>query len=141
MAAVIAAVLALAGAPANTVVVCNPDLPVGGRTTLSTPPLIQLRATPCAAVLLAAASPAERAAIARLNPGVVIDRIVGAGLAIALHEAFHASLRSGDEALVQCNAMKRLPELLAKYAPDANAAWGWARAYDADLPPEYHGTC
>lgn len=139
MLAVIAAVLALAGAPSDTRVVCEPSLPVGGITyyTLS-PPSIQLSPIACAAILLAAASASERVAIARLNPTANIDRILGIGLLIDLHEAEHAALRSGDETLVQCAALAKLPTLLARLTPHPDASARWAATSDATLPPEYH---
>lgn len=142
MAAVIAAVLALAGAPANTQVVCNPSLaPSGATKYLRTPPSIELGPIPCAGLLLAGATPDERVKLAALNPDANFDALIGAGLMIALHEAFHAGLRSGDETLVECHAMAHIEELLNRWGPSPAAELAWARTEDSLLPPEYRRGC
>lgn len=137
----LAAVLALAGAPANTQVVCNPTLTHGGATYLRNPPLIELAPTSCAALLLSGATPLERVKIAKLNPNANFDALIGAGLMIALHEAFHAGLRSGNETLVECYAMARIEELLNRWGPRPVVELRWARIEDSLLPPEYKRGC
>lgn len=140
--AVIAAVLALAGAPANTVVVCNPSLALGGQTHYQrNPPLIELQVVACSALMIAGASPAERAKIRKLNPDVNLDERVGVGLLIVLHEAFHAALRSGDETLVECRAMANIQTLLRRYGLNPSLDFEYARAYDATLPADYKRGC
>lgn len=140
MLAVIAAVLALAGAPANTQVSCDPSL-LGGRTwyTLS-PPVVHLDSIACAGLLLAGASPLTRNAIQRLNPSAKLDYLIGDGLLETIHEATHAALQSGDEGRVECLAMKLLPKLLSAYAPNPASSYAYAQEYDASLPAEYHNS-
>lgn len=139
--AVIAAVLALAGAPANTVVVCNPALPFGGQTHLGSPTRIELQVWACSSLMIAGASRTERTKIRALNPDVNLDERLGVGLLIVLHEAFHAALRSGDETLVECRAMANIQALLRRYGINPSLDFEYARAYDATLPAEYKRGC
>lgn len=146
--ATITSVLTLAGAPQSTPVVCNPILNqnvVLGVTvaTVYGGPLdhIELGGEACAALLYTSASPAERAAIRRLNPGVNFDHLVGEGLEVALHEAEHVALNSKDECLVEKTARTKIDGLLSSLGdpgrvPAEEAA---ATASDAGLPPQYHG--
>jgi hypothetical protein len=148
-AAVLASVLALAGAPADTSVVCHPELlPVPGGTAVGlsnfgvTPARIDLYGPmACAALLFAAASPTERSALHRLNPAVSFPQIVGVGLLTVLHESTHVGLRSHDECLVEKTALAKLPGLIASYVDISTAAQALteAYAYDARLPAVYHG--
>lgn len=139
--AVIAAVLALAGAPANTVVVCNPSLAFGGETHLGNPSRIELQVWACSSLLIAGASRTERAKIRALNPDVNLDERVGVGLLIVLHEAFHAALRSGDETLVECHAIASIQTLLRRYGLNPSLDMEYARAYDGTLPADYKRGC
>lgn len=142
MAAVLAAVLALAGAPANTQVVCNPALQAGGATQyLRQPPTIELAPGPCSSLLLTGATPLERVKIAKLNPQANLDGLVGVGLLIVLHESFHAALRTGDETLVECRAMAGVGELLDRFGPNPTVELDYARTYDSLLPVEYKRGC
>jgi hypothetical protein len=146
-AAVLAAVLALAGAPADTKVTCHPELlpvPGGGTSVGLTIDLARIELygpMACAAFLYAAASPTERLALARLNPATNFSKVVGVGLLAALHEATHVGLRSHDECLVEKTALGKLPTLLGQYLSPvmAESALFYARDYDARLPAVYHG--
>jgi hypothetical protein len=84
-----------------------------------------------------------------------------AGLAVLtlVHEASHQRLRSLDEALTECTALKLVPSVLSSFvAPTVTvkrgrrnvtiANWyftrtlGWVQAWDAAEPAQYHGaTC
>ena len=150
-AAVLAAVLALAGAPAGTTVTCHPDALVAqgglvggalGITYRRPPAHIELYGPlVCAALVYAQASPAERLAIAELNPTVNFQAVVGVGLLVALHEATHVGLNSGDECLVEKTALAGLPGLISRYldAFTVGRALAYAQASDASLPAQYHG--
>jgi hypothetical protein len=131
MFATLLAVLALAGAPASTHVVCNPNLPPGlfGRTdgaisdtTFVRVDQVELGPLACGAVLYTSASPEERAAIRQLNPSIDFDRLAGAGLLVALHEATHVALASSDECLVERTALAGVPALLSQVADHPEAA-------------------
>lgn len=149
-------VLALAGAPAATPVVCNPQIAnaaelgvtysdggtiVNGQFVPGTLDRIQLGGLACGAILYTSASQTERAAIRRLNPGVNFDQLVGVGLQVALHEAEHVALNSGDECLVEKTARAKVDGLISSLGdpgrvPAEEAA---ATASDAALPAAYHG--
>lgn len=152
--AALVAVLALAGASQSTSVVCNPQLNsaelgvtfpayvvvVDGRVTNGPLSLVQLGGEACGALLYASASPAERAAIRRLNPSVDFSRLVGEGLQVALHEAEHVALNSGDECLVEKTARAKIAGLISALDPaNAPADETAATASDAGLPAAYHG--
>jgi hypothetical protein len=143
MLAALVAALALAGAPASTPVICNPDLPSVelGQTHWDAggSPSIQLSGPACAAMLLLSASPNERKEIAALNPDRNISFLEG-WAAVALHEASHVALNSTDETTVQCRAMALLPQLLAKFlsTDETQAVLSEAKAQDAQLPAPYH---
>jgi hypothetical protein len=151
--AVLLAALSLAGAPSNTPVICNPGLfpgREGGQTIWSAieipsmAPLgvqrVELSAGACGGLLLLAASPAERAKIAKLNPGVNVQALMGIGAQVVLHEASHVALLSTDETLVECRAVSLLPSFLGRYlsGEDLAAALSAAAANDAALDPKYH---
>jgi hypothetical protein len=110
------AVLALAGAPAGTNVVCNPTLQAtelgdaysltititsDGRIIPGTLDHIQLGTLACGALLYTSATPRERGAIRKLNPTVDFDQMVGIGLQVVLHESEHVALNSTDECLTE----------------------------------------
>ena len=155
MLAALISVLALAGAPQATSVTCNPQIAnsgelgvtfpayvtvVGGKVVNGPLTLIQLGGEACGALLYASSSPAERAAIRRLNPSVDFHHLVGEGLQVALHEAEHVALNSGDECLVEKTARGKIDGLLSSVDPAGAAAdERAATASDADLPPAYHG--
>jgi len=147
-------VLALAGAPAATSVTCNPDIASGelgvtfpayvtvsnGQVVNGPLSLIQLGGIACGGLLYASASTSERAAIRRLNPTVNFPRLLGVGLQVALHEAEHVALNSGDECLVEKTARAKITGLIQSLDPgEATAAEEEATASDAALPPAYHG--
>lgn len=140
---VLLAALALAGAPANTHVVCGAPVPQneqGWTWWNQDPPEILLGSIPCAAMLYASASPAERAQIRALNPTLNLDGITGAGLTVLLHEAVHAG-GDHDETDTQCQAMVLLPQLLQRLGlPDDEVATALrvAHGWDAQLPAMYH---
>lgn len=144
MLALIAAVLALTGAPVNTQVVCGAQVPSAeqGWTWWNTePPQIMLGAAPCQAILYAAATPAERVKIQQLNP--TFGRLAGAtgaGLLIFLHEAVHAA-GNHDEASTECEALRLLPGLLNRVGlttAERREADLSAAAWDRLLPDLYH---
>ncbi|HEV7132361.1 MAG TPA: hypothetical protein VGN27_01355 [Gaiellaceae bacterium] len=154
---VVLAVLALAGAPASTTVLCNPSLPPRGLEGEALPSVIHIAPggaitpgpldtivigpTACAGLLYAAATPSERAAIRRLNPGLDESVLVGAGLQVALHEANHVALDSTDECAVEKATRSEVNSLIVRYADPgrSRAAETQATASDASLPPQYHG--
>jgi hypothetical protein len=128
MLAVVAAVLALAGAPASTPFACVPAIQgyvaapgtrAVGLTTWhddGTADVQVVGSVGCAALLYAGASPFERAALRRLNPSIDFDWTVGAGLLVDLHEAYHVAFRDpGDECRVERAALDHLPALLASF--------------------------
>ena len=149
------AVLALAGAPQSTSVLCNPQLAnsgelgvtfpayvtiVDGKVTNGPLTMIQLGGEACGALLYASSSPAERAVIRRLNPSIDFHHWMGEGLQAALHEAEHVALNSGDECLVEKTTRGKIDGLLASLDPAGAAAdEAAATASDAGLPPAYHG--
>lgn len=144
------AVLALAGAPQGTRVVCTPHIDGAPATalggTFSTAPTgrplnyIELTPTACGALLYASASTEERAAIRRLNPGVDFTRLLGVGLQVALHEAEHVGLQSSDECQVEKTARAKVGVLFQSLDPAGAASdERAAAASDAALPPPYHG--
>lgn len=133
------ATLALAGAPASTNVVCNPNLPPGtfGRTdgaisgtAFVRVDQVELGTLACGAILYTSASPKERAAIRRANPTVDFDRLTGAGLLVALHESTHVALASTDECLVERTAVGRLTALLTQVAEHPDVAYQDALSVD-----------
>ena len=137
------AVLALAGAPASTPVLCHPGLLDGGAwgtTHFETQPFAVDLYGPrgCAAVLYASATAAERVQIARLNPSVNLAQMAGEGLLVALHEANHVALRTQQECLVEATAYAELPQLLAQVHLDTAAIATYAAAYDSFVRDSYH---
>jgi hypothetical protein len=139
MFATLFAVLALAGAPASTHVVCNPDLPPGifGRTdgaisgtTFVRVDQVELGTLACGAILFTSASPSERVAIRALNPSIDFDRLTGAGLLVALHEATHVALASSDECLVERTALAGVQTLTAQVAEHPDVAYQDALSLD-----------
>jgi hypothetical protein len=147
MLATLAAVLALAGAPASTNAYCNPALDASalGLTYATTVPgaldNIELGTLACGALLYTSATSRERARIRRLNPSVNFDTLVGVGLQVALHEANHVALDSPDECLVEKTTRGEIDGLIGRLADTGhvNAAEAAATASDAALPPQYHG--
>lgn len=144
-------VLALAGAPSTTHVVCNPQLPqsielgltvsdevtiVNGQVVMGRLDHIELGGLACGALLYASASPREQALIRKLNPTVDFAQLVGVGLQVALHEAEHVALNSPDECQVEKVTRTKVDTLLAPFGAAAEAA---ATTSDAGLPAAYHG--
>lgn len=144
MIAVLAAVLALGGAPA-TPFACSPT-PLNGGAALG---LTHWEAQTievygpvgCAALLYAGASSRERVQLRRLNPGVDFAAVAGLGLLVDLHEALHVGMGTRDECAVEKVAMAKLPQLVAAVIPQAEQARALtaATAADAGLPGAYHG--
>jgi hypothetical protein len=155
MLAALISVLALAGAPQATSVTCNPQVTNGGELGVTFPAyltivdgkvingplaLIVLGGEACGALLYTSASPAERAAIRRLNPSVDFHHLVGEGLQVALHEAEHVALNSSDECLVEKTTRAKIDGLISSIDPTgAGADELAATTSDAGLPPAYHG--
>lgn len=149
MIALLAAVLALAGAPADTPTTCHAQtLTQFGSTRVfwgyawwTTLPRIDLYGpVGCTAALYLNANPSERAQLAQLNPAVNWPWLVGEGLLLDLHEAEHVALNSGDECLVEKTALQKLPQLLAGFGSGFAAdAMKGAQSWDAAQPTEYHG--
>lgn len=149
---VMAAILALAGAPANTQVVCDPNLAqdfpalpgyetAGIAEGIGTDhPVILLGPTTCGAILYLSMTPAERYATHLLNQTVSWDWLEGAGLLIAMHESEHEALRSWNECDVERQAIAKVPEIIARYADDAGAL-RMAEAADSSMPINYHTGC
>lgn len=148
MLAVLQAVLALAGAPADTSFTCSATQvsPWGtatwGWAFLTGRPTIGVYgAYGCAALWYTGASSLERVRLQAVNREVFFTERVGIGLLVDLHEATHVALHSADECLVEKRALALLPVLLHRYFRRwfANVALIAAQGYDASLPAEYHG--
>lgn len=148
MIAALVAVLALAGAPADTPFTCQPaPLIVNGRempdalgvtrwASSGFATRIEVRPVACAALLIASASAAERARLEQLNPRYDFAASAGTGLLVALHEATHVALGSTDECRVERTAMAKLPQLLELLpAVDRYRATSAATALDASFRP------
>jgi hypothetical protein len=150
-------VLALAGAPSDTTVQCNPGLAQttelgvtfsnviyvqsDGRIVPGALNIIQLGPLACGALLYASESPSERLATRRLNPGVNFDSLLGVGLQVALHEANHVALNSTDECLVEKATRQTINRIIAQSADPGRvtAVEEAATSSDAALPAIYHG--
>lgn len=149
-------VLALAGAPASTKVDCNPDLPatvelgltvsdeaqiVNGQIVLGRLDHIILGQLACGALLYGSLSPSERLAVRRMNPRVDFNQLVGVGLQVALHEAFHVGINSTDECQVEKATRSQVNGLIEKVGDQGQiqAEEAAATASDASLPARYHG--
>lgn len=137
-------VLALAGAPASTSFTCSPVTLPGPSWGLSWPEYDTIAVygpMGCAALDYAGASTSERRSIARLNPRRIMARVVGYGLIVDEHEAMHIGLDSRNECVVEREALRVLPALLARYFAPAFAqqAYWYAQGYDSRLPASYHG--
>lgn len=146
--AAFAVVLALAGAPATTTLTCSPQPLYGGAWGLAfpagTPPAVQLYGPEgCAALIYAGASARERAAIRRLNPKVNFAQVVGYGLLVAQHEAFHVGLDSYNECVVERAAIHTVGGLIQRFFQGdfAQEAIFYAIHYDFNLPPNYYRGC
>lgn len=150
--AVLAAVFALAGAPSGIPVECSASLTVAtrtGETYLAAPQRIVLRSDVCLGLKYVAADRAGRAAIARaylsgghgpIPESNTMGPVVAVALLTALHEAEHVALNSEDECLVEKTALAKLPTLLRQFFPAQwRAMLASARAFDGQLPAEYHG--
>jgi hypothetical protein len=139
--AVILAALALMGAPANTQVLCIPNLEYltgdAGLTEMwQDPKVIELGRTACAGILLAAMTPKERKRTELMNPDQGVTALEGDGLLVLLHEAHHAS---GDfnETDTECAAMKALPGFLKHYGYHGSQLIE-AQDFDKSLSVVYH---
>jgi hypothetical protein len=147
MLVIIAAVLALAGAPAGTQVSCGsvPRGEVGWAWWNVSPPRIILGPVSCGALLYAGATDQERAEIRTLNGLSVLDasETEGVGLLVALHEASHAA-GLHDETAAECAAVRLLPVLLDRLGVTGYALWSAldaARGWDYGLPSVYREGC
>src|SRR3954469_17336331 len=67
--------------------------------------------------------------------------VTGAAMLVLTHEAMHQRLRSGDEALVQCNAMKYLPWGDSNGLPDAGIGVAEDRDPSTCETPRQMGAC
>lgn len=152
MFAILAAIFALAGAPASTPFTCTIGMPtsptgeafwVAGYTQLEPTPSIQVVGSlGCAAIVYASSSPAERAAIRRLNPDTDFAWLTGEGLLADLHEAFHVGLHTTNECRAERAAIAKLPQLLRSFtAAQRAAALAHATKYDTSMPVQYHQGC
>lgn len=144
MLAVFVAVLALAGAPTDTPIVCLASIQGGvyGQVawTADGPQHIELQNRICLAVRFVAANRQERNQIAAERPSVFMAQVVGVGLLVALHEAEHVALVSFDECKVEKAALRKVPVLLKRFMPLLwQSALAFARDYDRGLPASYHG--
>lgn len=143
---IVAAALALMGAPSlpsscdpGTVAAYNAAALTYFTPGTTTPLRVEYGGQVCGGLLYLSASPAERLALHRLNPGWNLTRAAGVALVAVLHESRHAT---GDrnEASAECHAMRELDAFAARYAPaDERAAIVAAgRSYDAGMPAAYH---
>lgn len=154
MLAALVTVLALAGAPPSTRVVCDPALPsgvelgltisdeaqiVGGVVVQGPLDHIILGTTACGGLLYASLSPSVRRVVRRMNPGVNFDYLAGVGLQVALHEAEHVALNSTNECLVEKTARSKIDDLLSRVGDPGRVALeeSAATASDASLPATY----
>ena len=151
------AVLALAGAPTTTSVLCNPALPptaelgitfpdyitVAPDGTITPGPLtrIQLGPMACGGLLYASVSPSVRLQIRRMNPTIDFDQWLAVGLQVALHEANHVALNSTNECRVEKVTRTEINGLIEKLGDPGriSAEEADAAASDAGLPTAYHG--
>jgi hypothetical protein len=137
--AVVAAALALMGAPASTSVSCSPHLEDQGTMGVTYWQRIVLGPTACAGILIAALTPRGREEVELLNPRIGIAQDEGVGLEVLLHEAAHAS-GIVDETNAQCAAMSHIRAFLQSYGwgPKSDALHE-AIAFDRnDMPSRYH---
>lgn len=142
-AAFLASLAFVAGAPSSTPIVCNPELAtrgVLGLTYFATPTRIELAPRACGGAFLLLASPAERLAIGRLNPGVNVPELEAAGALTIAHESAHAR-GVHSEANAEACGMKYAPALLVSRLAGAelDAAARYVVELDALLAPAYHG--
>lgn len=148
---IIAAALALAGAPKGLPVDCDEQLAArmnsAGMTWFgpgtTTPLRVDLGGEVCAGLVWLSASDRERRLLVALNPTVPFIRYSGVALVVVLHEAQHGT---GDrnEAHAEACAMKRLTDFAGRFAPadEVLAILQAATAYDASMPATYKGaTC
>lgn len=152
MLAILAAIFALAGAPASTPFTCTTGMPTGadgtsywaaGYTQLEPTPSIQVVGSlGCAALVYASATPTQRAALRKMNPTMNFAWIVGDGLLSDLHEAFHVGLHTTNECRAERAALANLPQLLRSFTvAERAAALAQATKYDAAMPMAYHTGC
>lgn len=103
---------------------------------------VELAPNVCAGMLFMLASPDERAAIAKLNPGVDPDAWMGLGALTSAHEAQHTTgIR--DEAQAECRGYQRVRELLSPYVSgvDLDRAVNAARSFHQATPVSYQTVC
>ncbi len=141
MLAVFAAVLALAGAPANTPVACVPALThvnlgqaawVDGRLAR-----IELSPQVCLAARFAAADREERSRIALAHHRAMYE-VLGVGMLALLHEAEHVALQSRNECQVEKAAYAKVPILLRQFGPRLfRQTMASAKDYHDHLPASY----
>lgn len=104
-----------------------------GRTFMDTS-RVELDPAVCLGALLYDASPAFVRAFRFSNPGWNVDRLIGVGVLVVLHEAQHAAgvLSESD---AECRALDAAHTLLTP------KAWQEAVRFDLSLPAVYHGGC
>jgi hypothetical protein len=143
MLAVFVVVLALAGAPANTPVSCQPSLSGGGVTywnASAIPMRIELSEQVCLAAQYAGANRQERNAISAAHPKLVMFNVLGVGLLNILHEAEHVGMKSMNECLVEKAAFTKVHLLLQRFAPRLYPlTMASATRYHSQLPASYRG--
>jgi len=138
---VLAVVLALAGAPANTPVSCQPSVATGlTYWTDSGPSRIELSERVCLAARYAGANRQERNRIAAAHPNLVMFDVLGSGLMILLHEAEHVALQSRNECQVEKAAYAKVHVLLRRFAPRLYPlTMASATRYHSGRPASYRG--
>lgn len=145
---IVVAALALMGAPAGTTVSCNPSMQFGteGLTYFHGGNVLRVDFSKrvCVGLIYASATPAERRALRRLNPGEDFVGDTGTALLVVLHESVHASGQH-SEACAEGKAVANLPAFAASVLgtdkPLEAGAVAAAMRTDALLPPAYHGPC
>jgi hypothetical protein len=122
-------------APAATVV-CDTQVPRDyiGRTITATG-AIDLNPFVCLGVFLYGADARYLRWFHHANPGIDVDRAIGVGILVTLHEAQHAA-GVWSETTAECLALRYAQPLLA--APRYARAWQEAVRFDSGMPAVYH---
>lgn len=142
MFAVLAAALALVGAPATTQAACLPVVTGAGDdawTWYSDPPRIELGPKVCAGAIYLGATPSQRVLLRTLNPTIDFTYDEGVAALLVLHEATHAG-GNHDETSTECQAFSLVADLLARYVSgvEYDDALSAAHLYDGTMPHIYH---
>lgn len=112
---------------------CKPLTAVYGQTWMDTEQ-VELAPAICLGALLYGADAKFVRAFRYANAGWNVDRLIGVGVLVVLHEAQHAA-GVWSEAEAECRALAAARPLLAA------KAWQEAVRFDATLPAAYHGGC